>query len=353
MKLLKTPLSISKKIKLIIIRFFYKLLILIGLLTDAVFFNNYKRNTITAPVFLIGHPRSGTTFLHRFLLKLLPQFRGMHLWEMLLPSISLRKLLKPLVKKIDKITDNKLYDPKIHKTSLLKAETDDALLFFKSLEGLFNWLYFKALNLYENDESLENDLITKSLIYKSLEYIKIVHSKNIGRSSKRMFSKSFSLILGIEDVLKKFPDAKIILIIRDPKEAIPSSMSLISSIICKFYSFDKFDKNTRLNYFNNLYKASLFFYKTLHKKLQENIKNNKNIILINYKNLKSDFHNEITNLVKFLEIPISEEITKEINEQVDKQKEYSSNHIYSLEEFGLTEKMISSDFSFFYESYKI
>ena len=72
----------------------------------------------------------------------------MHLWEMLLPSLFLRLILKPIIKFIDRKSNKQLYDTKIHTTGLFKAETDDVALFFKSFEGLFFWLYFATDQKY-------------------------------------------------------------------------------------------------------------------------------------------------------------------------------------------------------------
>ena len=44
------------------------------------------RKSITAPIIIVGNPRSGTTFLHRFLIK--QGFGvGSQLWQMVYPSI--------------------------------------------------------------------------------------------------------------------------------------------------------------------------------------------------------------------------------------------------------------------------
>ncbi|MBN2758316.1 MAG: sulfotransferase [Bacteroidales bacterium] len=348
-----SPLPFYRLIFLIIGRIFLKIIFVLGSLIDFLFFD--KINKIK-PVFLIGHPRSGTTFLHRFLLEVNPKYRGMYLWEMLVPYLSLRIIFKPIIKLIAEKSKKKLYDTRIHTTGLFKAETDDVALFFKSFEGLFFWLYFGAFKKYDNITSLENELNLISNIKKTLENLNILHSKNLTEKihqGKIMFSKSFSLILDIEKLISSFPSAKVILLLRDPVEVIPSSMSLTRNVLQNLYDFDKLDDDIKNNYYNNLYSASIIFYKSLHNTIQKAKNNADSILLIQYKNLKTDFSNEFNRLIDFLEINLSDEFRKKIISQESKQKEYKSQHKYSLEEFGLSEQKIITDFNFIYENYNV
>jgi hypothetical protein len=63
---------------------------------DRIFFSNYRKQPIDRPIFIIGNPRSGTTFLHRLLLGA-GGMAAFELWEMLFPAITARKLLGGIV----------------------------------------------------------------------------------------------------------------------------------------------------------------------------------------------------------------------------------------------------------------
>src|ERR1700735_2627167 len=60
---------------------------------DYVFFARHRKQVIDRPIFIIGNPRSGTTFLHRFLLGA-GDMAAFELWEMLFPAVTARKLLR-------------------------------------------------------------------------------------------------------------------------------------------------------------------------------------------------------------------------------------------------------------------
>lgn len=353
--LIASPLPWYKMLMILLGRLVLKSLLFIGDLLDNVFFRGYKSIELIKPVFLVGHPRSGTTFLHRFLLNNLPDYRGMRLWDMVVPSIFLRKLLNPLIHYLDNLSNKKLYDPKIHHTGLLKEETDDVALFFKSFDGLFFWLYFSAFRKLDLNGDLKKDLIEYSNLKKTLDNIKILHRKNLFAMPhrKQMFSKSFSLILGIENIIEKFPGAKIILLMRDPLEVIPSSMSLTRNVLQNLYHFDKLNNQFKDLYYSNLYHASIIFYKSLHEIILKQDKYKDNLKLIPYSNLKDDFSSTIISILEFLEIKMSNELKFEIEEQRKRQKHFKSDHKYSLEEFGLDESTIRSDFKFIYDNYNV
>ena len=66
------------------------------LFLDNIFFPQYRKVEVKNPVFIIGHPRSGTTFLHRLLTQT-NDFAVFQLWHILLPSLTARVLLKPIM----------------------------------------------------------------------------------------------------------------------------------------------------------------------------------------------------------------------------------------------------------------
>ena len=63
----------------------------VGLLLDKLFFPKINNRKIISPILVVGNPRSGTTFLHRYLVN--HSFgSGTKLYQMLYPSILLQKL---------------------------------------------------------------------------------------------------------------------------------------------------------------------------------------------------------------------------------------------------------------------
>src|ERR1700749_2852501 len=57
---------------------------------DHLFYPRHRKQVIDRPIFIVGNPRSGTTFLHRLLLGA-GDMAALELWEMLFPGITPRK----------------------------------------------------------------------------------------------------------------------------------------------------------------------------------------------------------------------------------------------------------------------
>ena len=63
---------------------------------DNVFFPQYRKQAIDRPVFIIGNPRSGTSFLHRLLTET-QEYAAFETWHLLFPSLTVRAVLKPII----------------------------------------------------------------------------------------------------------------------------------------------------------------------------------------------------------------------------------------------------------------
>ena len=115
----------------LLLRFFIFLFMTI----DNIFYFNLSKKIIDKPIIIVGNPRSGTTFLQRFLVK--NRFgQGSQLWQMIYPSIILQKLLKPVLPLLELVSPAKHHSTDAHKTSLTSVETDDVGMLFRFFDGL-------------------------------------------------------------------------------------------------------------------------------------------------------------------------------------------------------------------------
>ncbi len=335
-------------------RLIYSIIILPGLIIDQIFYSKYKKIEIHKPLFLIGHPRSGTTFLHKFILNNTNEFKGTYLWEMIFPSITMRKLVKPILPFLQKRFPQNIYDPNIHKTGLLDAETDDAAIFFKSFKGLFYWLYFSAWKRFSDFDDLKKDLINTSNQQEVVKYLKNLHKRNLmGCENKRIFSKSFSFIMDINELIRNYPGAKVVILMRDPREVIPSSISLVNSVQQKINNLNSLKEDSIKRYYRNLYNASLCFHKLLDEQLSSDINLRENVLIISHKDLKNDFEKTIKRICDYSEIELTENLMTAIKKQALKQPSFKAKHKYSLQEYGFSEEEVMKDFSFIYSKFNL
>ena len=113
----------------------------IGMALDNLFFPKLAKTRANRPIVLVGNPRTGTTFLQRFLSD--EGFgAGMELFLMLYPSLLLQKFLRPLLPLLEKISPAKYHSTEAHQTSLSSVETDDVAVLFRHLDGFFLYGFF-------------------------------------------------------------------------------------------------------------------------------------------------------------------------------------------------------------------
>ena len=93
-----TPARLTPKRIIFLILFFpifllVRLVNIISFRLDEFFHRDYHQQQLSQPVFILGNPRSGTTFLHRLLARDRRNFSFMRMWEIYFaPSITQRKL---------------------------------------------------------------------------------------------------------------------------------------------------------------------------------------------------------------------------------------------------------------------
>ncbi len=325
---------------------------------DHVLHPEFRNKKIDRPIFILGNPRGGTTFVHRFLLNT-QRLCAFELWEMLFPAVSARKIFGGIVHKFAPLSPARYHSSEAHETSLRDVETDDAMAFFHFVDGGFLWSYFLAWedrwpsaqtkSYFELDNAPEIE--TKNLF----EYLEGCWRRNmIAKQSDRFIVKSSITTLRVKTLLKRYPDAKIIYVVRDPLETIPSGMSLLTGVLEQSYDMFNSAKPEDLSrYLENLYQGSVYMYRAFHESLKNGDIPAENVKIVRYPSLMSDFENTMKGLVEFLEIDPAPEFYEKVARQLEKQKSYKSKHKYSLQKFGLSEDRIRKDLAFVYEDYDL
>ena len=320
------------------------------LFLDRLLFRRAVAAPLDRPVFLIGHLRSGTTFLHRYLTDIFPDFRSLLMWEMVFPALTARALLKPFLPVMRRMSFNGVYDPDIHETGLFEPETDDIALSMRYFDGLLSWIYFHAWREYPDDAALQRALDDTVGKERFVEHLGAVYRRAVAGSGRRMFSKSFCLLFNIDMVRSRFPGAKFLLVVRDPVEAVVSLCSLERSVQRRINDFDRIAPDLQRRYFRNLYRTSLIYYRRF---CDEAAKGSPDTLVIRYPELFSDFEGTMRRAAGFLGLRVTPAVEALLREQAEKQGGFSSKHRYAPEEFGLTAEEIRRDFAFVYRQFEV
>ena len=326
-----------------------RILIAIGMLIDWILFPSVRKERASNPIIIVGNPRSGTTFLHRFLVNN-GIGAGSQLWQLLYPSIVIQKIIKPFLPILEKISPTRHHSTVAHKTSLSSVETDDASILFRFFDGFF--LYGFILSWNDGDLMPWIDPKIRSTLKRDSKWLESIWRRTVIQSGEdRIIPKMFSISTNIPEFLKIFPDSHLLYMLRDPMSVIPSGLSLVTGVLDKRFGFWSLPKEKRQRYIDRLYKALI----ELQIRFQDDWVNNridkKRLMIVKFDRMMTDFEGLMDEINNFIGHSPSDKLLATIKETSEKQRNFKSKHKYDLEKFGLTEEMIRKDCAPIYETF--
>ncbi len=326
-----------------------RVIIGVGMVLDHVFFPKLRRVRANRAIVLVGNPRTGTTFLQRFLSD--KGFgAGMELFMMLYPSLIIQKLFRPFLPLLEKISPAKFHATKVHDTNLSSVETDDVAVLFRYLDGFFLYGFFLAFD--EPDHYLQFDPRVRDASRRDFAWLdKLWRRSLVLHRSERNVAKLFSLSTRLPQFLKAFPEAQVLYLARDPLEIIPSTLSLVTGALDRGFGFWKLPEALRQRWLGRVYKGLMLLLERFHEEWQSGAIDRSRVFLVRYDRMMVDFEGLMDDMCKFLGQPVTPELRAAIAEQGEKQRQHDSGHKYDLAKYGLTEEQVRRDFAFFYDAF--
>ncbi len=184
---------------------------------------------IERPIFIVSQPRSGSTMLHRLLMSH-PTFRGLRYWEVRYPVERLDGSLSQEAM-IDIV--QRQQDQQYEKVpALRRAHYRDAMM-FEECHHLWEPTFLSAnfigrYRVPSYQAWFRTQDMTTSYRYhrRQLQHILARRSEV---SAAQLVLKSPWYLWNLRELLSVYPDARVLLIHRDPADAVPSFCSLRSS----------------------------------------------------------------------------------------------------------------------------
>ena len=359
-KTANTPGCLTKK-RLFFLIIFYIVWIPVTIFTwisfglDDIFFPAYKKHPIEKPLFIVSNYRSGSTFLHRLLSRDQQNFTSMRTWDIYLtPSVTQRKFVE-LLKKIDRLFGSPIYKliKKIDQAGLQKVDIHP-ISFFEPEEDenilLHNWSSFLIIYLFPFlDELPPYQFFDRDLSASEKEQIMAFYRSMLQRhlyatGATHFVSKNPSFSAKISTLKDFFPDARIIYLVRNPLDMLPSTVSWLN------YAWHVFSEPAeKYIYLDEIYKLTQHWYRYPLDYLDKNP--SKNHLILRYndlishpKNIVQDFYAQFG--YKYRN-NLDEIFTKGINETKARQSE----HDYSYEEMGYAREDIVKAFADIFERF--
>jgi hypothetical protein len=324
-----------------------ELVVWLGLWLDELLFRGYQRLPVEAAVFIVGNPRSGTTFLHRLLARDRGRFSTMQMWEILFaPSVSQRKMVavlaaldrrlgSPLQQGLDVVERRWQKQNVMHRVSLRMPEEDDYLLLhiWSALTaGLSAGLLDEARPYTYFDTALPERERTRIMaFYKACvqRHLYAHHSAN----GTHYLAKNPALCPKLGTVLEQFADAKIIYLVRNPLEMIPSYVSMMD------FSWETVGVPEGNNGLHDyiLDMAQHWYHYPLQR--LEQIPQPQYIV-VRYDDLVADPEGTVAEIYRHFGFEMSPAFAEALRQETKKAEHYHSRHHYSLEKAGLTRQQI-------------
>ncbi|HDY76254.1 MAG TPA: hypothetical protein ENH49_06990, partial [Candidatus Marinimicrobia bacterium] len=173
----------------------------------------------------------------------------------------------------------------------------------------------------------------------------------VSAKHETVIPKLFSISTNVPAFQKRFPGAKILYMIRDPLNVLPSGLSLVTGVLDKRFGFWNLDEDVKNRFINRLYNALLELLKRFHEDWENGSIDRSKVLIIKYDYMMTNFEELMDDIFNFTGFSPTDKMKDEIRITAEQQRKYESSHKYNLEKFGLTEEQIKNDCSFIYETY--
>ncbi len=303
-----------------------------------------EKAEIKEPVFIVGMPRTGTTILHATMHKD-PAHRSPLAWECLLPypaptpenyndNAQLKRVTKDFEQLFKLVPDFQLkhYMTADSPQECLAITALDFNSFQPSAQfyipSFMNWF------VYESDQ-----LSTMRFHKRFLQYL-----QSGGVKSERWLLKTPVHLMRLPELFEVYPDARIIMTHRHPAKVVASTASLISSVRSLYGDHEDpartgYEQAELWNFFFERFMDSR---KKLGKEDQ--------IIDLKFDDFVSDQIGTIQRIYDRFNWNLSEEALNGFKHFLKQNpKDNKGVHVYSLEDFGLTEDYINRKYSSYIE----
>lgn len=317
---------------------------------DRLIFPAYRQVPVTRPVFIVATPRSGSTFLHHLLALDEKTFTHFKLYQTVFPSVLIYRLVQAFAE-VERDTDLPLSAlvravnrrmftnwEGIHEVGLDGEEEDECLFVYSLLTPALYLLYpfLDAVPDFKDFDALPDAQRVK--IAKSYRSSLQRHllSRGLSREGKArtMLIKNVLLPSRIHTTLEAFPDARIIHLVRDPRRAIPSAMSMFYATWQAFSpEITRTSKEARA-----LGEMFLGHYEKLCKLADDSpAARDGRVLTVRFEDLVGRPIETVERVYGFLGNDVHPEHRAILEQKLARPEAFKSAHNYSLADFGMTD----------------
>jgi hypothetical protein len=324
---------------------------------DGILFPGLHRIRVRAPVFLVGHARSGTTLLHRLMSRDAERFSSFLLYELYFPSLLQKKAIRALarfdrralggfferrVQAWEKKRYGKTQD--IHAMGLTQPEEDDFLFYWSCASG--TWMLklpaMGEIDFYHLDREPEKKRRRVERFYADC----IRRQLYLNGADRVHLCKAPHFAGRVASLVESFPDARIVVTMRSPYETIPSLLKLMKV----GYTLRGWDEPRMARSLRVLAEQSFHTYKHPLEVLAKHPETRHAIV--DYRDLVAEPKRSVAEVYEALGLPLSAGYSALLDEEQKRARRHESGHSYSLEEFGLDADAIERELAELFERHR-
>ena len=324
-------------------------------LLDYLLFPHLWTQKVEQPVFIVGHARSGTTLMHRLMSADGDKFSYFLYWEMFFPSLLQKKVIRALgwmdrhwlggpIRRRLEAWDDRTFGPyrHMHNMSLWNSEEDCFALqaAFVSQQWSLDIPMMDVVDFFHLDQMPGR---RRQWLHHYRELVKRQLVLNGG--DKIHLSKNPLMSGWVDALLETFPDARIVVMLRDPQECIPSCLKLVeASWKGKGWAKEDYARSLEVltgigfEHFHNPRRVLAAHPDTPQ-------------VVVDYRRLTSAPRETVHEVYRALGIPVSEAFDGWLQAQAEREKKHQSRFEYSLGEFRLDPTHIEGELADFYREY--
>ena len=331
----------------------------ICLLLDYILFPAFWLVKVKKPVFIIGHARSGTSLLHRLLAGDTDNFSWVKMYELVLPSIIQRKLVRLIA-----VVDARFFNSRLatrvhawedrvfakgrqmHPMNLDGPEEDEFLLTLSFYSGTVAMI-FPYISELADCSDFDNGNLSDAKKRRVMRFYKrcVQRTLYMNGSNKIHLSKNPMFSAKVVALRETFPDARFLVVMRNPYETIPSILKMMS----RNWKASDCSRELIAESLKSMGEQSLTQY--LHPWNELKASDN-DWLAVRYEELIDRPLDIVSSVYSSFDIEMGEAERESLLKEQQKNKSYRAEHIYSLEEFGLTYQEIRSSLEPLFEKYQ-
>lgn len=300
----------------------------------------WRETPVDRPVFIFASARSGTTMLHRLLSLDESRWATIKLYQTVFPTVTVERMfeavradpqLARLTSAIPRMLDRRFFEgwKGVHTMGLDEPEEDEALFVYAGTSPTLTLLlpYADEVGVTAELDSLPPEEREPILDYYEASLRRFLHASGGGR---RLLNKNVFTGPRLRSLASRFEDGQFVFLVRHPYESLGSYLSMwyrAWEVHRPEIAKDSDESRAFARMALRHYRESLE---------SRSVLGDDRLIVVRYDDLATDPERTVTRLYDRLGESMSPGFRAELHAATSRQRDYRSEHAYSLEEFGIS-----------------